>query len=147
LLALVRIVSPAMTVAVADWFVGYDWSITSVFLRLTVKPNRLAASAKRSNSSCMSGKVWATSAQSPTHTHTHTTVSWPFVRDNPGNQYQKKQSPTHTYDEVEEGFTLTTRSIAWEFMNPLDSALNQRGLLDPIKPAYNQKSGQMAGSH
>jgi len=24
LLALVRIVSPAMTVAVADWFVGYD---------------------------------------------------------------------------------------------------------------------------
>ena len=34
----------AMTVAVADWFVGYDWSITSVFLRLTVKPNCLAAS-------------------------------------------------------------------------------------------------------
>jgi len=41
-------------------------------------------------------------------------------------QYQKKHSPTHTHEE-EEGFTQTTRS-----------ALSQRGLLDPIKPAYNQ---------
>ena len=88
-----------------------------------------------------------THARAHAHAHAHTTVSWPFVRDNPGNRYQKKQSPTHIYDEVEEGFALTTRSIVWEFMNPLDSALNQRGLLDPIKPAYNQKSGQMAGSH
>jgi len=41
--------------------------------------------------------------------------------------YQKKRSPTHTHEEEEEGFAQTTRS-----------ALSQQGLLDPIKPAYNQ---------
>jgi len=45
-----------------------------------------------------------------------TRVSW----------HQKKHSPTHTHQE-EEGFAQTTRS-----------ALSQRGLLDPITPAYNQ---------
>ena len=65
--------------AVADWFVGYDWSITSVFLRLTVKPNRLAASAKRSNSSCMSGKVWATSAQSSANSRSRIIAVWTLV--------------------------------------------------------------------
>jgi len=43
------------------------------------------------------------------------------------SQYQKKHSPTHTHEEEEEGFAQTTRS-----------ALSQRGLTDPIKPAYNQ---------
>ena len=42
------------------------------------------------------------------------------------SRYQKKRSPTHPCEE-EEGFAQTTRS-----------ALNQRGLLDPIKPACNQ---------
>jgi len=42
-------------------------------------------------------------------------------------KYQKKRSPTHTNEEEEEGFTQTTRS-----------ALSQRALLDPNKPAYNQ---------
>jgi len=42
--------------------------------------------------------------------------------------YQKKRSPAHTHEEEEEeGFAQITRS-----------ALSQRGLLDPIKPAYNQ---------
>ena len=45
-------------------------------------------------------------------------------------------SPTHTSEE-ELGFTQTTRSTAWE-LKPLYGALSQRGLLDPIKPAYNQ---------
>ena len=45
-------------------------------------------------------------------------------------------SPTHTNEE-ELGFTQTTRSTAWE-LKPLYGALSQRGLLDPIKPAYNQ---------
>jgi len=40
-------------------------------------------------------------------------------------RYQKNHSPIHTHDE--EGFEPTTKS-----------ALSQRGLLDPIKPAYNQ---------
>jgi len=40
---------------------------------------------------------------------------------------QKKHSPTHTHEEGEEGFAQTT-----------SSALRQRGLADPIKPAYNQ---------
>ena len=41
---------------------------------------------------------------------------------------QKKHSPTHTHEEEEEeGFAQTVRS-----------ALSQRGLLNPIKPAYNQ---------
>jgi len=44
------------------------------------------------------------------------------------SRYQKKHSPTHTHEEEEEeGFTQTTRS-----------ALSQRGLLDPVNPAYNQ---------
>jgi len=43
------------------------------------------------------------------------------------SRYQKKHSPTHAYEEEEEGFTQTT-----------SPALSQRGLLDPIKPAYNQ---------
>ena len=38
-----------------------------------------------------------------------------------------KHLPTHTHEEEEEGFTETTKS-----------ALSQRGLLDPIKPTYNQ---------
>ena len=42
------------------------------------------------------------------------------------SQYRKKHSPTHTHEE-EEGFTQTAKS-----------AFSQRGLLDPIKPAYNQ---------
>jgi len=41
--------------------------------------------------------------------------------------YQKKHSPTYTSEEEEEGFTQTATS-----------ALSQRGLLDPIKPGYNQ---------
>ena len=41
---------------------------------------------------------------------------------------QKKHSPTHTHEEEEEeGFAQTVRS-----------ALSQLGLLNPIKPAYNQ---------
>jgi len=43
---------------------------------------------------------------------------------------QKKHSPTHTHEEEEEeeeGFAQTVRST-----------LSQRGLLNPIKPAYNQ---------
>ena len=28
--------------------------------------------------------------------------------------YQNKQSPTHTYEEEEEGFAETTRSVAWQ---------------------------------
>ena len=40
-------------------------------------------------------------------------------------RYQKKHSPTHTCEEG--GFAQTTRS-----------AFSQWGLLDPIKPAYNQ---------
>ena len=43
------------------------------------------------------------------------------------SRYQKKHSPTHAYEEEEEGFAQTT-----------SPALSQRGLLDPIKPAYNQ---------
>ena len=39
------------------------------------------------------------------------------------SRYQKKHSPTHNHA----GFSQTIRS-----------ALSQRGLLDPIKPAYNQ---------
>jgi len=31
--------------------------------------------------------------------------------------------------------------------HPLYDALSQRGLLDPIKPGYNQKVSQMAGSN
>ena len=42
------------------------------------------------------------------------------------SQYQKKPAPTHTHEE-EEGLAQTTKS-----------ALSQRGLLDPTKPAYNQ---------
>jgi len=42
------------------------------------------------------------------------------------SRYQKKHLPTHTREE-EEGFAQITRS-----------ALSQRGLLDPIKPAYDQ---------
>ena len=41
--------------------------------------------------------------------------------------YQKKPSPTHNHEVDKEAFTQTTRS-----------ALSQRGLLDPIKPTYNQ---------
>jgi len=57
----------------------------------------------------------------PPHTHTH-----------PLELYQKKHLPTHTHDE--EGFAQTTRC-----------ALSQRGLLDPIKPAYkqSQSDGQL----
>ena len=44
------------------------------------------------------------------HTHLITTrtawVSW----------YQKKHSATHSHEEEEEGFTQTTRSIAWELI-------------------------------
>ena len=43
------------------------------------------------------------------------------------SQYQKQHSPTHTHEEEEKGFAQTTQS-----------ALSQRWLLDPIKPAYNQ---------
>ena len=43
------------------------------------------------------------------------------------SQYQKQHSPTHTHEEEEKGFAQTT-----------ESALSQRWLLDPIKPAYNQ---------
>ena len=42
------------------------------------------------------------------------------------SQYQKKRSPTHAHEE-EEGFAQATKS-----------ALSQQGLLDPIKPAYNE---------
>jgi len=41
-------------------------------------------------------------------------------------RYLKKRSPTHA-DEEEEGFAQATKS-----------ALSQQGLLDPIKPAYNE---------
>jgi len=47
------------------------------------------------------------------------------VWDYPGEPVQEE--PTHTHEEEEEGFAQTTRS-----------ALSQRGLLDPMKPAYNQ---------
>jgi len=43
------------------------------------------------------------------------------------SRYQKKHSPTHSHEEEEEAFAQTTRS-----------ALSQRVLLDPMKPAYNQ---------
>jgi len=43
------------------------------------------------------------------------------------SQYQKQHSPAHTHEEEEEGFAQTTRTT-----------LSQRGLLHPIKPAYNQ---------
>ena len=42
-------------------------------------------------------------------------------------QTRRNVHPTHTHEEEEERFTQTTRS-----------ALSPRGLLDPIKPAYNQ---------
>jgi len=43
------------------------------------------------------------------------------------SRYQKKHSPTHSREEEEEAFAQTIRS-----------ALSQRVLLDPMKPAYNQ---------
>jgi len=45
-----------------------------------------------------------------------------------GSWHKNKHSPTHTHEEEEEGFAQTTRS-----------ALSQRGLLDPVKPACNQR--------
>jgi len=64
-----------------------------------------------------------------THAHAHTELfNGPLSGTNRVNQCQKKHShsPTHTH---EEGFTQATRS-----------ALSQQGLLDPIKPAYNQSA-------
>jgi len=46
------------------------------------------------------------------------------IRDYPGEPVPEE---TFTHEEEEEGFAQTTRS-----------ALSQRGLLDPINPAYNQ---------
>ena len=46
------------------------------------------------------------------------------------SQYQKKHSPTHAHKEEEDN-TETQRQIT-------RSALSQQGLLDPMKPAYNQ---------
>ena len=53
------------------------------------------------------------------------------------SRYQKKHSPTHTHEEEEERFAQITKSMAVE-VHPLYGALSQRGLLDAIKPAYNQ---------
>jgi len=60
-------------------------------------------------------------------THPHTQLfNGPLSKTTQVSLYQKKHSPTNTHEE-EEGFTQTERS-----------ALSQQGLLDPIKPAYNQ---------
>ena len=62
------------------------------------------------------------------HTHTHIQpFNGPLSATTHVSRYQKKHSPIHTHEEEEEGFAQATRS-----------ALSQRGLLDPIKPAYNQ---------
>ena len=64
------------------------------------------------------------------HTHTHTHIqpfNGPLSATTHVSRYQNKHSPIHTHEEEEEGFAQATRS-----------ALSQRGLLDPIKPAYNQ---------
>ena len=44
--------------------------------------------------------------------------------------------PTHNHD-VEKGFTVNKGPL-YMAARPLYSALSQRGLSDPIKPAYNQ---------
>jgi len=69
---------------------------------------------------------WNDSTCSCRYTHTQPFNS-PLSRTAQVSRYQKKHSPTHTHEEEEEGFAQLTRS-----------ALSQRGLLDPIKPAYNQ---------
>jgi len=65
----------------------------------------------------------------------------PLSRTTRVSRYQKKHSPTQTDEEEKEGFTQTAMSIAWEH-----GALSQQGLLDPIKPAYNQ-SRQINSQH
>jgi len=67
------------------------------------------------------------------NTHTHTPFNGPSSGTTRVSWYQKKNSPAHTKEEKEE-FSQTTRS-----------ALSQRGLLDPIKPAYNRSrpNGQL----
>jgi len=59
------------------------------------------------------------------HPHTQLFIS-PLSGTTQVSRNLKKHSPTHIHEE-EEGFAQTTTS-----------ALSQQGLLDPIKPAYNQ---------
>ena len=60
-------------------------------------------------------------------THTQP-FNGPFSRTMGVSQYQEKHSPTHT--QGRRRVVQTTRS-----------AFSQRGLLDPVKPAYNQLAG------
>ena len=55
---------PAVILADAVWCGGYDWHMASVFFKLRVNPNRLAALLNRSYKICASASVWATNAQS-----------------------------------------------------------------------------------
>jgi len=59
---------------------GLGCSITSVFFRLTVRPNRLATSWNRSKSCCASFSECATSAQSSAYRRSLITADRVFVR-------------------------------------------------------------------
>ena len=68
--------------------------------------------------SCFSLVLWTRTHEDVTKsTHTHTQ---PFngclARTTRVRWYQKKPPSTHAHEEEEEGFTLTTRSIAWELI-------------------------------
>jgi len=68
------------------------------------------------------------------YNHTHTAVWRPFVWDYLGEPVPEE---TFTHIHLWVRRRIRTDNTAWELI-PLYSALSQWGLLDPIKPAYNQ---------
>jgi len=64
-----------------------------------------------------------------THTHTFNSPVSGIIR---ASWYQKKHSPTHTHEEKKDSHRQQGPRY------PLYGAFSQWGLLDPIKPAYNQ---------
>ena len=88
-----------------------------------------------SGTSCSAKRIQKLNFKTSKHTHIHTQMlKGPLSGTTWLSQYQKKHSPTHTHEQV---FSQTSRSTACELILVM-FLLSKRGLLDPIKSAYNQ---------